>query len=119
MKIDPRYKKGPSQNCQVPHCMGDPKQVFNAETFRGTFCAECKAIHRYWEEDILNNEPVQEERKKEKPEHEYKIPTVSDEEYRRINREYFLMYKNKYNLKEKETEQLDMFKEHEDKIKEE
>lgn len=106
---DSRYKQGSSKNCTTIGCMGnpDPKNLIDAEDFKGTICKICFCVHEYWEEDnlIIINDEKKSENEKEKKEIEYPFPKFTDEEKRKMNYEYAKRFK----IKQKPGEQKKLF----------
>lgn len=45
-------KKGNASSCQVKKCMGNPKNVFQAETFNGTICKDCFCVVEYEQKSL-------------------------------------------------------------------
>lgn len=51
--IRPGYKQMASKRCKEEGCMGKPKDLKQAETFDGTICNKCWAVHEFKPEEVI------------------------------------------------------------------
>lgn len=47
---------GATKRCDLPNCMGNPKELHKAETFEGYICKECWCVHAFKRQEVIDGE---------------------------------------------------------------
>ena len=67
--VRPGYKQSSTKFCKEPDCMGNPKELIEAQTFDGKICKKCFICHEYKPQEVIGNQQkleVKEEKIKKK-----------------------------------------------------